>query len=43
MRHQINGFVKDDEYVFRVKYGEAGIMGAHGATTLVDTNIGLTL
>ena len=43
MRHQINGFVKDDEYVFRVKYGEAGIMGAHGATTLVDTNIGITL
>ena len=43
MRHQINGFVKDDEYIFRVKYGEAGIMGAHGAATLVDTNIGLTL
>lgn len=43
MRHHINGFVKDEEYIFRVKYGQAGQMGAHGAIDLVRSNIRLTL
>lgn len=43
MRHHINGFVKDEEYIFRVKYGQAGQMGAHGAIDLVKSNIRLTL
>ena len=42
MRHHINGFVKDEEYIFRVKYGQAGQMGAHGAIDLVKSNIRLT-
>ena len=43
MRHHINGFVKDEEYIFRVKYGQAGQMGAHGAIDLVKSDIRLTL
>ena len=43
MRHHINGFVKDEEYIFRVKYGQAGQMGAHGAINLVKSDIRLTL
>ena len=43
MRHHINGFVKDEEYIFRVKYGQAGQMGAHGAIDLIKSDIRLTL
>ena len=43
MRHHINGFVKDEEYIFRVKYGQAGQMGTHGAIDLVKSDIRLTL
>ena len=43
MRHQINGFVKGSQYIFKVRYGEAGNSTKYGATDLVDTNIGLTI
>lgn len=42
-RHHIEGFAEKDKYVFRVKYGVPGVMGAHGAQTLIDTDINLTL
>ena len=43
MRQHINGFSIGDQYAFRVKYGEVKEMGAHGAQSLKNTNIGLTL
>lgn len=43
MRHQINGFVKDSQYVFKVKYGEANEVGKYGPLNLKGSNIGLTL
>ena len=42
-RHYINGFIKGEKYVFRVKYGEAGESGAHGPTTLKQTAADLKL
>jgi hypothetical protein len=33
-RHYINGFIKDEQYVFRVKYGEVGTSGSYGPITL---------
>lgn len=40
-RHNINGFAKGEKYVFRIKYGKAGEMGAYGPKTLVKTNTDL--
>ena len=42
-RHNKNGFIESEEYVFRIKYGQAGSMGSNGAKTLVDTDIDLVL
>lgn len=41
-RHHINGFVQGEKYVFRVKYGVQNVAGAHGASSLKNTNVGLT-
>lgn len=43
MRHHIDGFVKDEKYIFRVKYGRAGVTGEHGAKTLLGSDISLIL
>lgn len=47
MRHHINGFTIGDQYVFRIKYGEAGALNENGtgtrAMSLKGTNISLTL
>ena len=43
MRHHIDGFVKDEKYIFRVKYGRAGVAGEHGAKTLLGSDISLIL
>jgi len=43
MRHHIDGFVKDEKYIFRVKYGRAGVVGEHGAKTLLGSDISLIL
>ena len=40
-RQYINGFAKGDKYVFRVKYGQQGVKGEHGAYSLVSTNTDL--
>ena len=42
-RHHIDGFVKDEKYVFRIKYGKAKNEGAHGAFDLQSSDIKLTL
>lgn len=42
-RHHIDGFVKDEKYIFRVKYGRAGVAGEHGAKTLLGSDISLIL
>ena len=44
-RHHINGFVKGDKYIFRVKYGQDSndSRGKNGAYSLVNSNIDLTL
>lgn len=44
-RHYINGFVKDDEYIFRIKYGQDKKQkeNTHGAYELVDSDLDLTL
>ena len=42
-RQHIDGFVKDEQYVFRVKYGKAGTMGNYGPRTLLNTTTDLTL
>ena len=45
LRHQIDGFVKGEKYVFRIKYGQAGQLNEEGSRplTLVDANVGLTI
>lgn len=43
LRHQINGFVKGEKYIFRIKYGQAGEMGDYGAKSIIDTSVGLTI
>lgn len=40
-RQYINGFAKGEEYVFRIKYGQQGTKGEHGAYNLVSTNTDL--
>ena len=35
--------MKDEQYVFRVKYGKAGTMGNYGPRTLLNTTTDLTL
>ena len=42
-RHYINGFIKGEQYVFRVKYGEAGVKGDYGPKTLKKATTTLTL
>ena len=42
-RHYIDGFVKDEKYVFRIKYGKVKTPGNHGAFDLQSSDINLTL
>ena len=42
-RQQINGFVKGEKYVFRVKYGQVETMGEYGAKTLKNAEVGLKI
>ena len=42
-RHLINGFVKDEQYVFMVKYGEGNLNISGRAESLKDSDVELTL
>ena len=44
-RQKINGFSQGEKYVFRIKYGEADVMGEHGAHSLKNskTNLKFTI